>query len=372
MLENFKYIKNISNGVGTMLLYSQIGDSVDENGNLVWGINGSSFANEMLYLSNQCDSIDVRINSVGGSVLDGYSIVSAILNSSKPVNTYIDGLAASTAGWIAVSGAKCYMMDYGTFMLHNPSGGEDKKVLAMIKETIVTILSNRTSKTIEEIDTLMNKETWMSANECLSNGIVDEVISSGKKLKMPKKATLYDMALIYNKAINPVKNMTKINTLLKLQNEAGESEQEQAIVQLNKSLSEKEEELVELKNRLKAIEDEKAEAEKKAKEALVNKATVMAKNAQKEGKIAENEVEATILNASKDEASYEFVSNLINKSGKTSHKPFNPSNAGKMGEDKTNWTYNDWENKDVDGLKDMYVNNREPSNEIKKTRKGNK
>lgn len=43
-----------------------------------------------------------------------------------------------------------------------------------------------------------------------------------------------------------------------------------------------------------------------------------------------------------------------------------------MGEDKTNWTYNDWENKDVDGLKDMYVNNREQYNELLKTRKVNK
>ena len=49
MLENFKYIKNISDGVGTMLLYSQIGDSVDENGNLVWGIKRSGTKTDTSY-----------------------------------------------------------------------------------------------------------------------------------------------------------------------------------------------------------------------------------------------------------------------------------------------------------------------------------
>ena len=56
---DFKYIKNISDGEGTILLYSQIGDSVDENGNYVCGISGSSFAYEMQYLQDKCKKINV-------------------------------------------------------------------------------------------------------------------------------------------------------------------------------------------------------------------------------------------------------------------------------------------------------------------------
>ena len=121
-MNKFKYIKNISEDVATINLHGPIGDYVDNSGNLVSGISGSSFANEMQYLQNNCSKINVRINSIGGNVIDGYSIVSAILNSVVRCDTYIDGLAASIAGVIAVAGKKCYMADFGTLMIHNPSG----------------------------------------------------------------------------------------------------------------------------------------------------------------------------------------------------------------------------------------------------------
>jgi ClpP class serine protease len=130
------------------------------------------------------------------------------------------------AGVIAVAGKKCYMADYGTLMVHNPTGGNDKKVLALVKDTLVTILTNRTNQKEEDIIKMMDKETWLNSKQALELGMVDEIVSSSKKVKMPENSSLYDMALIYNKVINPKKNMTKINTLLKISNDANESEQE--------------------------------------------------------------------------------------------------------------------------------------------------
>ena len=367
MLEQFKYVKNVTPEQGTILLYNQIGSYVDDKGNYQEGVNGERFAYEMQWMASQCDVINVRINSIGGSVLDGYSIVSAILNSPKPVNTYIDGLAASTAGWIAVAGKKCSMMDYGTLMMHNPEGGDDKKVLGLIKDTIVTILSNRTNKTAEEIDALMNKETWMSAKEALENGMVDEVVSSDKgmkKIKIKKGESLSNIALIYNSIIQPKKNMTKINTLLKISNEASESEQEQAIVGLNKAISDKDSEIEDLKNRLKVLEDEKAANEIAAKEALKNKAIKLVENAIKEGKLTESEKDATVLNASKDAESFEFVSNFISRltNGKESKKPFDLKNVTKPDgstEDRSTWKFSDWSKRDEKGLAKMQKENPE-------------
>lgn len=366
MVDGFKYVKNVSVEEGTMLLYNQIGSFVDENGNYQRGIDGEAFAYEMQWLANQSDVISVRINSIGGSVIDGYSIVSAILNCKKPVNCYIDGLAASTAGWIAVAGKKTYMMDYGTLMMHNPNGGEDNKVLNLVKDTIVTILSNRTSKTADEISTMMNKETWMGAKEALDNGFVDEVISSekGKKVKIKKGESLYNIALIYNSIIQPKKNMTKINTLLKISNEAGEQEQEKAIVELNKSISDKDSEIEDLKNRLKSLEDEKEAREIAEKEALKAKATRLVENAIKEGKLTETEKETTILNASKDDASFEFVSNFISRlsNGKESKKPFDFANVTKADgtkEDRSTWKFSDWSKRDEKGLAKMQKENPE-------------
>ena len=365
MLDNFKYIKNVSEGVGTMHLYGQIGDSVDPNGKYIFGISGSSFAYEMMYLSGICDTINVRINSVGGSVLDGYSIISSILSCSKPVNTYIDGLAASISGVIAMSGVKCYMMDYGTLMLHNPSGTNDQKVLDLVKETLVTILSNRCNKTPEQISAMMEKETWLNAEDAIKHGMVNEIVSSGKKVKIEKTDSLYNMAIIYNKLIN--KTMNKTNQLLGLKNEAEESDQVLAIEVLKNSLSEMEAENAKLKSQVEAYNAEKEAKELAEKEALKNKATLMANNAHKEGKLKESEVESTIVNASKDEASFEFVSNMVNRLGniKEAVKVFNPKNVADV-EDKSTWTLKEWETKDPEGLKVLYVENKEKFNELAK------
>ena len=219
---NFKFIKNIVDNEATILLYNQIGDSVDASGNYVYGISGSAFAYEMQYLQDKCEKIKVRINSIGGSVLDGYSIVSAILNSKVPCDTYIDGLAASISGVIAMAGKKVYMADYGTLMLHNPSGGNDKEVLDLVKNTLVTIFEQRTKMTAEEISAMMDKETWLGAAEAINMGLVDELVMSSKKIRISKSESLSNMALIYNKIINK-KPMEKVTNLLKLSNEADEA-----------------------------------------------------------------------------------------------------------------------------------------------------
>lgn len=347
---DFKYIKNISDGVGTILLYNQIGDSVDEKGNYVYGVSGERFAYEMQYLQTQCSKISVRINSIGGSVLEGYSIVSAIINSTVQTDTYIDGLAASIAGVIAVSGKKCYMMDYGTLMMHNPSGGNDKNITALVKDTLVTILSNRTSKSNEEIDTMMTKETWLSANEALNMGLVDEVVSSGKKIKMQKTESLYNMALVYNKLINPkTQTMEKVTNFLKLKNEASEEEVVSAIEQKDTMLAEKNAEIEKLTARIEEFEKEAKEAKDAAIADMKNKATLLVENAIKDKKIDESKKDEMIDLAV---SNFSLVENMVSKINnvKDAVKVFNVSNVVKNDSDKAEWTIRDYEKKDPKGL----------------------
>lgn len=342
------------------MLYSQIGDSIDENGNLTQGINGTSFAYEMQYLQERCKSISVRINSVGGSVLEGYSIVSAILNSKVPCNTYIDGLAASIAGVIAMAGKKCYMMDYGTLMLHNPSGG-DSKMLDLVKETLVTLISNRCGKPMDEISTMMDNETWLSATEALANGLVNEVVSSGKKIKMNKTESLYNMALIYNKLINPkTKTMIKVTDFLKLKNEASEEEIVSAIEEKDSILVSKDAEILELKERLKAFTD----AEELAKEAAIadmkNKATNLVNKAFEDKKIKEDEKESLISLAV---SNFETIENMLNKisvvKNATPVFDFTVTKADGSVENRSEWTFNDWLKNDNKGLTEMQNSNPE-------------
>lgn len=370
-MQDFKYIKNISGEEATMLIYKEIGDNVDEFGNMTYGINGSSFANEMQWLESQCKTINVRINSVGGNVFDGYSIVSAILNSKCKVNTYIDGVAASTAGWIAVAGNKCYMADYGTFMMHNPSGG-DAKVLNIIKDTIVTILSNRTKLSKDEVDEMMNKETWMSSKECLKKGIIDEIIKTNKKVKVGND--LKQAFAVYNKLIT--NKMEKVTNVLKLQNDASEDSIVSAIEVLNKENETLKNEKASLEARLADLNAKNEAKELAEKEALKNEATAFVNKMESEGKITKEEVEKTIEFASKDRASFEVVSNLLSKAtnNKIAAKVFDFTKITvKNGvEDRSTWTYNDWEKKDEKGLTNLYKENRDAFNELLKTRKINK
>ncbi len=347
---NFKYIKNISEDEGTILLYSQIGDSVDANGNYVSGISGSAFAYEMQYLQDKCSKINVRINSIGGSVLDGYSIVSAILNSKVPCNTYIDGLAASISGVIAMAGKKCYMADFGTLMLHNPSGGNDQNVLDLVKSTLVTIFEQRTKLTAEEISAMMDKETWLGAAEALNMGLVDEVITSSKKIKIHKQESLSNMAIIYNKIINKP-NMEKIQNVLKLSNKADEAAIVAEIEKKDTVLAEMVAENEQLKERLKAIEEKELAEKEKAAEELKNKAIELVENAIKAKKIAEDEKDSTIEMAVNN---FEFVANMISKINnvKDAVKVFDAKNivTNKGTEDRSEWTIRDWEKKDAKGL----------------------
>lgn len=354
---DFKYIKNIDNGVGTILLYNQIGDSIDANGNYSYGISGTGFAYEMQYLQTQCSQINVRINSIGGSVLDGYSIISSILNSEIPVYTYIDGLAASIAGVIAVAGKKCYMMDYGTLMMHNPSGGSDNNVLALVKDTLVTILSNRTSKTAEEISTMMDKETWLSSSEALNMGLVDEVISSGKKIRVKKEDSLYNMAIIYNKLINTNnKQMEKVTNMLGLTNEANETEVVAAIEKKDETIKSLEAEKAELQSRLDAIEAKEKEAKEAALKDMQNKATLLIENAIKDKKVEETKKDEMISLAV---SNYELVENMLSKvENKTKSVPlFDAKNVAKS--DRENWSIRDWEKKDAKGLEKIKNENPE-------------
>lgn len=355
-------------------MYGQIGDSIDENGNLVYGISGSGFAYELRYLQDACKKVSVRINSVGGSVYEAYSIISAILTSKVPVNTFIDGLAASSAGLIAVAGKHCSIMPFGSLMLHNPfdaSGGGDTKVLGIVKDALVTIVSERTKKTPEEVSKMMDKETWFSnskknADYSLEDGITagffDEILSIKKpfnKLDAINSAkSLLEIQNVYQ-TLNK-ENMTKITNKLGL----NESASEEAIVS---EIEKKDQEIAAQKERITALEkqiSDKAEAEKAE---LKNAATELAKNAEKLGKIKPEEVENTIANASRDKASFEFVSNMLSKmtNSKEAVKVFNSANA-KAPENKEGWSLKDWEEKDLAGLKQMFVENRAKFDELAK------
>lgn len=303
----------------------------------------------MQHLQKTCNKINVHINSIGGSVLEGYSIVSAILNSPVPVHTHIDGMAASIAGVIAVAGEHVHVKDYGTWMGHDVAGGEDAKLQNLAKDTLVTILTNRTKKTPEDINAMLSKETWISnsrqADFSLEQGVemgfFTSIEKTGKKVNIKKTDSLLNMAVLYNSLITPEMNEAK--KLLGLSNEASE---DTVVSEIKK----RDNEIVTLKQRITDIEKKEADAAIAAKTELTNKATTLANSLVTDGKLKAEEVPATISALVNN---WDFTAGLLGKltNVKTAAKIFDLKNVA--GEDRSAWDYKTWCEKDSKGLLEL-------------------
>lgn len=224
----------------TIALYGVIGDD----------ISGNRVAQDIASMDSEVDTIKVLINSNGGSVSEGLSIVSAILSARAYIHAFVNGIAASMAAVIAVAADKVTMQDYAKLMIHNPfyeGKGSDKlsnkerKALDSITDTLRTILSRRGCDK-EKIATLMNNETWFSAEEAKAEGLADEVVTTSRKEELGSLSTseLMDRIMNENKSINnqPKKQMKEIAKALGLPEDATEQQMIDAIVDVKKQADE--------------------------------------------------------------------------------------------------------------------------------------
>jgi ATP-dependent Clp protease protease subunit len=180
----FQYCIDPTAAEPIMLILKQIGNTVDENGNITeYGICGEDFARELLLLDAMGkDRINIWINSVGGNVVDGWSIFSAILKTKAKVDTYNVGVAASTAGWLFLAGRTRYMSDYAIWMGHNPfsEDGGHTEILQRMRTSIATIISERTGLAIQKVYDLMDRTTYFDATDCKQNNLCDIVEETSK------------------------------------------------------------------------------------------------------------------------------------------------------------------------------------------------
>ena len=124
-------------------------------------------------------TINLSINSGGGSVFDGIAIYNMLKSHKATVNVYVEGLAASIASVIAMAGDTITMRSGSMMMVHMPwtlSQGNAEEMrktadtLEKMGDNIVDIYSERTGITSDEIRNIMNDETWLSAEEAVEQG----------------------------------------------------------------------------------------------------------------------------------------------------------------------------------------------------------
>ncbi len=159
-------------------IYEEIGEDFWSGG----GVTAKNFQKELSAI--KAGQIDLHINSPGGAVFDGITIYNLLKQHPANITTYIDGLAASIASVIALSGDKVIMAENALWMMHNPSGmvignSNDMRsmadVLDKIRESTMTAYVSKSGKSNEDIITMLDAETWMNADEAKEAGFVDEI-----------------------------------------------------------------------------------------------------------------------------------------------------------------------------------------------------
>jgi len=137
-------------------------------------------------------TVTVRINSPGGDVFDGMAIFNALKNYQQgKVVTRIEGIAASMASIIALSGKEVQAFANTMYMIHEPyaftagnqySLRELADILEKMSGQMIDIYSSNATPGKREIAQMMKDETWLTAKEAKEKGFIDTVLD-GKGAK---------------------------------------------------------------------------------------------------------------------------------------------------------------------------------------------
>lgn len=133
------------------------------------------------------ENINVYINSNGGVVDTAIAINNALRRHKAKVTVNIDGIAASAATLITCAGDTVRMPKNALFMIHNPSTiamGDSEEmrkkadVLEKYKNSITETYLQKVNIDKEKLSELMDNESWLSAEEALKYGFIDEIIEN--------------------------------------------------------------------------------------------------------------------------------------------------------------------------------------------------
>ena len=145
---------------------------------------------QLLFLDSEDPTKDIQfyINSPGGSVSAGLAIYDTMQLGRADVSTICMGMAASMGAFLLAGGkkGKRFVLPNSEVMIHQPSGGSQGQAtdiqiqaahIQHTKERLNRILAENTGKTVEEIARDTERDNWLTAEEAVAYGLVDEVIT---------------------------------------------------------------------------------------------------------------------------------------------------------------------------------------------------
>ncbi len=183
-------VNKTSDESAEVFLYGDIGGWGD-------GIGAEEFAKDVAALD--VGTIEVRLNSGGGSVFEGQAIYNALSRHPAKVVVNIDGIAASIASVIAMAGDEIKITEGSHIMIHKPwsmaigdaeSMRKEAEVLDSLESGIVDIYAARTGKDRKQLEDWISAETWFKGQSAVDAGFADQVVPAKRKEKAAKSNIL--------------------------------------------------------------------------------------------------------------------------------------------------------------------------------------
>lgn len=252
-----------------ILMYGEIG----------YDITDSQFLEQLTPLKGQ--DVKIRANSPGGAVFQGWAMYNAIVEHGQ-CDIQIDGLAASMMTVIMLAGRKITASKNAMIMIHNPSfqNGEDSEktpseiqLLDKVKKLITDSYSERTGLSSDELSLMLDAETWLTAQEALEQGFIDEITEEVLQKTIPtaKGKTPKAVYMSYKRKGNKTQTLTALLGL-------SQNADNEAIVQSIKSLKSKISSLEVENKRIKSEIENEQKSEAKELTAIAIKIGVVNKN----------------------------------------------------------------------------------------------
>jgi ATP-dependent Clp protease, protease subunit len=146
---------------------------------------------QLLFLESENHDKDIHlyINSPGGSVTAGMAIYDTMQFIKSSVSTMCIGQAASMGAVLLAGGekGKRYCLPHSRVMIHQPLGGFQgqatdieihAKEILLVREKLNKILADHTGQDLDKISHDTDRDNFMSADDAVAYGLVDEVLSS--------------------------------------------------------------------------------------------------------------------------------------------------------------------------------------------------
>lgn len=145
---------------------------------------------QMLFLEMEDPDADIQlyINSPGGVITSGMAIYDTMRYLKCEVSTLCIGMAASMGAFLLAAGAKGKRkaLPHAEIMIHQPSGGAKGQAtdieiqaeqILRVKKTMNQLLSEHTGQTIKTIEKDVERDHYMTADQALKYGLIDEIIA---------------------------------------------------------------------------------------------------------------------------------------------------------------------------------------------------